>query len=442
MLNSQSKPLNLKPMNKIVFFAMLLIFSACSKDEDIITTTNQKPNILLIIADDMGLDAAPGYSIGATKPYMPTINNIINNGILFNNFWVNPACTPTRASIITGKYGFRTNVTKVGDHLATSEISLQKYISNNTSYSNGVIGKWHLSNDANHPTEMGVDYYAGSLGGGVASYTNWGFTQNGQTINSQEYTTTKFTDLSIDWIKEQTSPWFLWLAYNAPHTPFHFPPESLHHQGTLPTDQASINANPLPYYMAMIEAMDTEIGRLLNSMSQEEKDNTIVIFIGDNGTPKAVAQEFNSKRTKGTVYKGGINVPMYISGHGVSRINEQEDALINATDLYSTIANIAGVSTTNINDSKSFYNLLSGDNSNSREYIYSEIGGSASESDYTIRNNTHKYIKFNNGNEALFDLSANPMENPNLLNANQLPLSSQEESIKNELTSKLLEIRQ
>jgi arylsulfatase A-like enzyme len=320
-------------------------------------------------------------------------------------------------------------------------MSLQKYISNNTSYSNAVIGKWHLSNDANHPTEMGVDYYAGSLGGGVASYNNWGFTQNGQTINSQEYTTTKFTDLSIDWIKEQTSPWFLWLAYNAPHSPFHFPPENLHHQGSLPTDEASINANPLPYYMAMIEAMDTEIGRLLNSMSQEEKSNTVIIFIGDNGTPNTVTQEFNSRRTKGTVYKGGINVPMYISGHGVSRINEQEDALINSTDLYSTIANIAGVSTTNINDSKSFYNLLSSDNSNSREYIYSEIGGSASESDYTIRNNTHKYIKFNNGNEALFDLNANPMENPNLLNANQLPLSNQDESIKNELTSKLLEIR-
>ena len=428
-------------MNKILIFVLLLLLCACSKNEEPITTTNQKPNILLIIADDMGLDAAPGYSIGATKPYMPTINNIINNGILFNNFWVNPACTPTRASIITGKYGFRTNVTKVGDHLATSEMSLQKYISNNTSYSNAVIGKWHLSNDANHPTEMGVDYYAGSLGGGVASYTNWSFIQNGQTSNSQEYTTTKFTNLSIDWINNQTSPWFLWLAYNAPHTPFHFPPENLHHQGALPTDQASINANPLPYYLAMLEAMDTEIGRLLNAMSQEEKDNTIIIFIGDNGTPNTVTQQFNSKRSKGTVYKGGINVPMYISGHGVSRINEQENALINSTDLYSTIANIAGINTTNINDSKSFYSLLSGDNSNSREYIYSEIGGSASESDYTIRNKTHKYIKFSNGDEALFDLSSNPMENPNLLNANQLPLSSQDESIKNELTSKLLEIR-
>jgi len=428
-------------MNKILIFVLLLLLCACSKNEEPITTTNQKPNILLIIADDMGLDAAPGYSIGATKPYMPTINNIINNGILFNNFWVNPACTPTRASIITGKYGFRTNVTKVGDHLATSEMSLQKYISNNTSYSNAVIGKWHLSNDANHPTEMGVDYYAGSLGGGVASYTNWSFIQNGQTSNSQEYTTTKFTNLSIDWINNQTSPWFLWLAYNAPHTPFHFPPENLHYQGALPTDQASINANPLPYYLAMLEAMDTEIGRLLNAMSQEEKDNTIIIFIGDNGTPNAVTQEFKSKRSKGTVYKGGINVPMYISGHGVSRINEQENALINSTDLYSTIANIAGINTTNINDSKSFYSLLSGDNSNSREYIYSEIGGSASESDYTIRNKTHKYIKFSNGDEALFDLSSNPMENPNLLNTNRLPLSIVDESIKNELTSKLLEIR-
>lgn len=390
----------------------------------------------------MGLDAAPGYAIGTTKPHMPTINSIIDNGILFNNFWVNPACTPTRASILTGKYGFRTNVTEVGDHLATSEVSLQKYISDNSSYKSAVIGKWHLSSDTNHPAEMGIDYFAGFFGGGVSSYTDWNFTLNGETTKSEEYTTSKFTDLSIDWIKNQTSPWFLWLAYNAPHTPFHFPPENLHHQGVLPDDQASIDANPLPYYLAMLEAMDTEIGRLLDAMSQKEKDNTIIIFIGDNGTPNAVTQEFSSKRSKGTVYKGGINVPMYISGYGVSRIHEQEDALINGTDLYSTIANIAGINTVNINDSKSFYSLLSGENNNSREYIYAEIGEGATETDYTIRNQTHKYIKFNNGNEALFDLNTNPMENPNLLNANRLPLSTENENMKTELVSKLLEIRE
>ena len=120
----------------------------------------------------------------------------------------------------------------------------------------------------------------------------------------------------------------------------------------------------------MLEAMDTEIERLLNSMSQEVRDNTIIIFIGDNGSPNKVAQEFNSMRVKGSVYKGGINVPMYISGKGVSRTSVQENALINSTDLFATIANIAGINVTDINDSKSFKSLFTGDNSNPREYIY------------------------------------------------------------------------
>lgn len=429
-------------MHKIIVSLIILTFVSCSKDELAPTIISSKPNILLIIADDMGLDAAPGYSIGTTKPNMSTIQSLINNGIQFNNFWVNPTCTPTRSSIITGKYGFRTNVTQVGDVLSLSEISLQKYISDNTNYSNAVIGKWHLSTNANHPTEIGVDYYAGLLNGGVQSYTNWNFTENGQTNNSTEYTTTKFTDLSIDWVNSQTSPWFLWLAYNAPHTPFHLPDDNLHAQGILPTDQASIAANPLPYYMAMLEAMDTEIGRLLDSMSQEVRDNTIIIFIGDNGSPNEVAQVFNSNRVKGSVYKGGINVPMYISGKGVSRANVQEDALINSTDLFATIANIAGINIEEINDSKNFKSLLSGNNSNPREYIYSEMGRSTGGSDYTIRNRTHKYIKFDDSSEAFYNLSANPMENPNLLSTNQLPLSSTDQIIKNELTAKLAEIRQ
>lgn len=303
------------------------VFFSCSSDVTSNideTTPNTKPNILLIIADDMGLDATPGFNVGTIKPNMHNLQNMINNGVLFTNLWAYPTCTPTRGSILTGKYGFRTNVKKVQDVMSTSETSLQKYLDDKVSgYANAIIGKWHLSRDENHPTQMGIDYYAGLLSGSVQSYTNWNFTQNGTTTTSTEYTTTKFTDLAIDWVKEQEQPWFLWLAYNAPHTPFHLPPANLHSQGNLPSDQASINANPQPYYMAMIEAMDTEIGRLLNSMTQAEKDNTIIIFIGDNGTPNQVAQDYRGTRVKGTVYQGGVNVPMIVSGKNVTRFNQR-----------------------------------------------------------------------------------------------------------------------
>lgn len=438
-------------MNKIstkfllIVIVSFLVHNSCSKEDSPINNivNTDPPNILLIIADDMGLDATPGYDIGISKPVMPNIQNMVDNGIRFNNFWSNPTCTPTRASIITGKYGFRTNVTKVGDVLSDSETSLQKYIyDTGSNYTNAVIGKWHLSNNSNHPSNMGIDYYAGLINGSTASYSNWDFTENGQTTNSTEYITTKFSDLAINWIGNQSTPWFLWLAYTAPHTPFHLPPENLHTQNHLSSDQASIDSNPLPYYMAMLEAMDTEIGRVLSSLSESELENTLIIFIGDNGTPNEVVQVYNSNRAKGSIYQGGINVPMIISGKGVNRIHQTEDALINSTDLFATIANVAGININEINDSKSFIDLLTDENTTTRAYIYAENGKKTGGVDYTIRNKTHKYIKFDNGDEALYNLSINPLENPNLLNTNQLPLSSSDEAIKNELILKLVALRQ
>ena len=427
-----------------IFLVFFLVLMSCGSDDSISPnfSNESKPNILLIIADDMGLDATPGYEIGSVKPNMPNLQTMINNGIRFNNLWSNPVCTPTRGTILTGKYGFRTNVLKVDDDMPTSEISIQRHLDNTSSgYSHAVIGKWHLSNDANHPSNMGVGYYAGLLNGGVQSYTNWNFTENGITTNSNEYTTTKFTDLAINWVQEQNQPWFLWLAYNAPHTPFHLPPAQLHSQGNLPADEASIDANPLPYYMAMIEAMDSEIGRLLNAMSEEERENTVIIFIGDNGSPGQVVQDYASQRAKGSIFQGGVNVPMIISGKDISRMNEVENALINTTDLFATISELAGNSTPEINDSKSFKNLLSDSNVDTRDYIYTEIGNETNGSDYTIRNATHKYMLLDNGTERFYNLSNNAFENPNLLNANQLPLSTQDEAIMSELISELDVIR-
>lgn len=429
--------------NLVHFFLPLILLVSCNNDINevsIVESQTKSPNVLLIIADDMGLDASPGYNLGVVKPTMPNLESMISNGIRFTNLWSNPTCTPTRSSILTGKYGIRTGVLNVGDELSTSETSIQKFMDNNLgeTYSHAVIGKWHLSTNTNHPTNMGVNYYAGSLTGVVSSYWNWNLTENNQTSTSTEYSTTKITDLAVDWVKNQTKPWFLWLAYNAPHTPFHLPPDNLHSQGLLPQDQASINANPLPYYMAMLEAMDSEMGRLLSSLSQEEKENTVVIFIGDNGTPQQVAQEYNPIRTKSSLYQGGINVPMIISGKGVNRFNASEDALINTTDLFATIANIAGIEVDKINDSQNFKELLSNSNSAIRDYVYAE----KSNLDYTIRNNTHKYLHFENGSEKFYNLNTDPLESINLMHPNQLPLNSSDEIIKGELILKLNEIRQ
>lgn len=419
-------------MKQISILSLVLFLISCDENNN----EEARPNILLVIADDMGLDASPSYNFGLKKPATPNITNLIYEGIIFDNVWAYPTCTPTRSSIITGKYGFKTGVMNVDDELPLSEPSLFKFFKNFSTYSTAVIGKWHLSKDSNHPYLTGVDFYAGLLTGSVNSYFNWDLTQNNTTVQNTDYITSKFTDIAIEWLNERNDPWFLWLAYNAPHAPFHLPPLSLHERSELPNDQANIDNNPIDYYLSMIEAMDAELGRLIDSLSEDVLENTIIIFLGDNGSPRKVAQGFNSRRVKGTVYQGGISVPMYISGKGVLRKNDREDALINTTDLFSTILDIAGINNSENNDSYSFKKILSEDGNYDRNYIYSEIGDD-NISDVAIRDRTHKYIKFGDGSEALYNLSENFLEYPNLLNN---PLTDEDNIALNSLLKKLNEL--
>ncbi|WP_400079690.1 sulfatase-like hydrolase/transferase [Winogradskyella sp. R77965] len=423
--------------NLVYLFFILLIVSCGSDDEngmqndDDITPPSSAPNILLVIADDMGLDATPNYNIGNVKPNMPNLQNLMASGITFNNVWANPVCSPTRASILTGNYGTNNGVTRVGHQLNSSAHILQNDMPN---YATALIGKWHLSNDVNQPLAMGIDYYAGILSGGVQDYESWNLVENGNTSTSTEYITTKLTDLGINWIEGQNEPWFLWMAYNAPHTPFHLPPTNLHSQGNLPSDQSSINANRLTYYMAAIEALDTEMGRLLQSMSSEERDNTIIIFIGDNGSPGQVAQDYGQRKAKGSIYEGGINVPMVISGKNISRQNAVDNTLINASDLYDTIIALSGNSTTQNNDSESFKDVIVNATTGTRDFAFSEISDADGTSEYAIRSLTRKYIRFGDNSEAFFDLTLDPLENNNLLNQT---LSASNTDIYNALKTEL-----
>ena len=430
-------------INKIGFFFSLLFFSCKTNDSNLleINQNDNANNVLLIVVDDMGLDATVGYNVGDQKPSMPIVQDLINTGLKFNNVWSNPVCTPTRSTILTGKYGYNTNVLSVDDALSTSETSLFNHLKENSNYNAALIGKWHLSGiptNHNHPNNMGIDYYSGIIGGRIQDYYNWTFSENGNTSITNEYSTTKLTTEAINWINNQKSSWFVWLAYNAPHSPFHLPPQNLHTRGELPVDTSSINLNPMPYYLAMIEAVDSEIGRLLNSIGQDVLNETTIIFIGDNGTPSQVSQQFNPRRVKGSLYKGGINIPMIISGNQVKRKNEEENALINTTDLFATISELCGIDSPIVNESISFKNILVNNfYSNSREYIYSEIG----DENYAIRNSSHKYIHFENGSEALYNLIDNEFENPNLLSPSQLPLSENDSLIKKNLFNILSQIR-
>lgn len=408
-------------MYKYILLVLVIatLGTACKDDSDDVAevlVTSPKPNILLIIADDLGKDAIAGYDEGSTKPNTPILDSIRTNGLTFDNFWVYPTCSPTRASIITGKYGYRTEVKNASEIMSSNETVLQKYISDNTNnaYANAIVGKWHLSGNkaTTNPEDFGIDYYEGLIMGAATDYYSWTKSSDGQTSTETQYMTSKFTDLSIAWLKEQDKPWFLWQAYTAPHTPFHAPPVGSHSQGDLAPYQDG--DNPIPYFHAAIESMDYEIGRLLKSMTEAERENLIIFFLGDNGSPNQVAQPPYSRRTaKGTVYQGGINTPFFVSGKGVTRTGRDAN-LINGTDLFATIASLAGANTNEIHDSKSMVELFTTDKK-IRDFQYSEMRNNDGSENWTIRNAEYKLTINTAKDDEMYDMINDPYEQVNLL---------------------------
>lgn len=423
-----------------LIFLILLFFGCNQADAPLQPSASTLPNILLIIADDMGKDATSGFSEGSIKPNTPNLDQIASEGIRFSNFWSNPTCSPTRAAILTGKYGYRTGVKWANDALPASETTLHRYISEGTgsAYSTALIGKWHLSEEgtAANPEDFGIGYYAGLSRGEVQDYYQWQLTEDGAGSLQTEYVSKVFTDLAIDWVARQSAPWLLWLAYTAPHTPFHIPPETMHTQGDLP--EYSTGTDPTPYYMAAIEAMDFQIGRLLNSLPEEVAENTVIIFLADNGTPAQVVQApYSETKAKGSLYQGGINVPLFISGKGIDRKAGEDQSLICSADLFATIANLAGMEVAVHHDSQSFSPVLSG-HSGSRSFQYAEMDNGA-ENTWAISNGQYKLIVKANGEEELFHLAADPYESHNLLTGT---LTTAETEAKNLLENALSEIRQ
>jgi arylsulfatase A-like enzyme len=204
---------------RLLLLLSISFLLSCSDDAPQIAQNEPSPNIVLIIADDLGWDVFGNYpGTNGSKANTPTLDSLTQNGITFMNFWSNPICAPTRAAILTGKYGFRTGVggaqTPQTATLSNSETVIQKYISDNTSnaYSSAVIGKWHVSSSSelNAPENFGVDYYSGIFRGSTTDYFNWNQTSSGIEKNITTYTTTHFVDQSIGFNSNQ-SPFFFGL---------------------------------------------------------------------------------------------------------------------------------------------------------------------------------------------------------------------------------------
>ncbi len=385
------------------------------------------PNILLVIADDLGVDRLRGYHNGDLMATTPTLDSLRGAGITFLNATAAPSCSPTRASIMTGKYGSKTGVLNVPGNLGLNHTTLFAALDEQTddAYATALIGKWHLTQplEPGDPLEFGPDFYDGYLRGAPDDYFNWSRVQESVASQETTYVTTALTDAAINWIDEQTQPWFLWLAHAAPHSPFHVPPA-----GTYTVANPTNNRRQ---YVAMVEALDFEVGRMLAALDADVRDNTLVIFVGDNGTPGNVDQDYPAFSSKGSLYQGGIRVPLIVAGKGVSRSGARERALVHVTDLYATILEAAGATLPGGQfNSLSYYPLLSdAEDFTPRTYNFVETED-AQGPGWAIRSQRYKLINFSSGTQELYDLEQDSFELNNLLTA---PLSQELEDIRADL---------
>ena len=429
---------------------------------------NAAPNILLIIGDDMGVETLASYGLSEQAPATATLDALAGEGVRFTNFWAQPVCSPTRATVITGRYGFRTGIGRpVGSgpmppppgipagspaesrnepnpalasdralprpFLLLEEYTLPMALKAHADpgYATAAFGKWHLAGEGNgwidHPNLTGFDHFAGLMGGGPESYFAWRKVVNGEVTGTVGYAPQDKVDDAIAWLDERgDQPWFLWFAFNLAHTPMHMPPREFWQ-----ADFSDVDSSEMPpeswrsAFEAMLEAMDTQIGRLLAALSPAVRDNTYVIFMGDNGTwGPVIGPPFRNGRAKGTVYEGGVNVPLIVTGPGVAEDSVSE-ALVNSTDLFVTIMEMAGMDPGEAvpeevtHDSVSFFEALSVPAAPSRrEWIYADefFGGfdGVEGADYAMRNDRYKLVRFE-GVEEFYDLREDPYEYENLL---------------------------
>lgn len=321
-------------------------------------------NILLIIADDMGVDNVSAYQEHSQSAATPTIDQLASQGILFKNAWANPSCAPTRGALMTGRYAFRNGAThpNAGQNvLDTNEITIAEVISE-VGYQTALFGKWHLGtgnggNPGTLPTDQGFDHYSGHLNGGIGNYFNWQKTiltgpgQSNNSITETGYASEVNTQEAISWINATTSPFFAIVSYAAPHSPFHVPPADRYSNISLSGNVgdlcgAGTQNSDEDCYRAMAEAMDSYVNDLVSQIALSKLDDTLIIFMGDNGTPtQATIDEgtFRTDHAKGSTFQGGVRVPLIMAGGSNLNIPNTEIAdLIDITDLFSTFVDIAG----------------------------------------------------------------------------------------------------
>ncbi len=321
--------------------------------ESIVVAANDKPNVLLIVADDLGY-ADVGFH-GCKDIPTPHLDRLAAASVRCSNGYVtHPFCSPTRAGLLTGRYqqrfghennpAWKPESTVLG--LPLSQTTLPQVLKS-AGYTTGAVGKWHLgAHPQFHPNRRGFDEYFGLLGGGHiylpggkggAEYTI-PMDRNGQPEPLDGYLTEVLgREASAFITRHKAEPWFLYLAFNAPHTPLQVTDKQLDRVKHI-TDETRRN------YAGLVVGLDDAIGEVLASLkSSGQSENTLVWFLSDNGGPIGVTHSQNTplRGAKGQVFEGGVRVPFLISWPLRLPAGKTFDAPVHSLDVFATVAALA-----------------------------------------------------------------------------------------------------
>jgi arylsulfatase A-like enzyme len=314
----------------------------------IIATTRaaDKPNIVVIVADDMGF-ADVGFH-GSRDIPTPHLDALAAGGVRCTNGYVSgPYCSPTRAGLLTGRYqtrfGHEFNPSGAEAGMPTTETTMADRLKS-AGYATGLVGKWHLGEAARfHPQKRGFDEFFGFLEGSHSYVDDRGILRGTQAVEEKEYLTDAFGREAVAFIdRHKAEPFFLYLAFNAVHTPMHATDARL-------KKFASIADPTRRTYAAMLVAMDEAVGRVMSQLQTVGlQENTLIVFISDNGGPTMPGTTVNGssnaplRGSKRTTLEGGIHVPFVVHWKGKLPAGKVYDQPVIQLDVLPTMLAAAG----------------------------------------------------------------------------------------------------
>jgi arylsulfatase A-like enzyme len=332
----------------------------------------KKPNVLIVIVDDLGYGDLSSY--GAADLRSPHLDALAESGMRFTHCYANcPVCSPTRAALLTGRYQelvgvpgvIRTHSAENWGYLAPSAFMLPQALKP-LGYDTAAIGKWHLGLDHEaHPNSRGFDHFHGFLGDMMDDYYthlrfgNHYMRRNFEKVYPKGHATDVFTEWTQNYLKsrpQEEKPFFLYLAYNAPHTPIQPPGDWLKKVKAREPGISESRAK----LVALIEHMDDGIGRIIATLKESgEWRNTLTIFVSDNGGQLNVgARCGNLRGGKQDMYEGGLRVPACAVWPGVIRPGQTSDFSFLTMDLFPTVIEAAGGEVKGKIDGESILSLL------------------------------------------------------------------------------------